>query len=462
MMQLSQTNQKRLKDFLFILWAGGAALLSYALVYALRKPFTAATYDGLTIMGVDYKTATSIIQIAGYALAKFLGIKLISELKRKHRLPFIIISVVLAELALLAFAVLPLPFNILALFFNGLALGCMWGVIFSFLEGRRLSGILASIMGLSIAFSSGLAKSAGLFLINDLGVNQFWMPATIGAFAMVFLVLLGMTLNRLPEPTALDEAECTKRVPMDAAQRKRTYMQFAPILTLLFLSTLSITIMQDIKEDFLVNLVDTTKISSWAFSHIDGVVTLIILALFTAISVIRKHKIVLSILLVLIIGSLLGLAFVAHFYHELTLAPITWLFVQSLGLYTAYLGFQTIFFERFVANYKINGNVGFFIIVLDFVGYLGTVLVLIFKELFIQGINWIEFYNNMILMMCLMSASFLTVTLFILLKKDKQPKSVAAPTTHFTEFHFNEQANEHSLELEPVRSSVTHNDNRGL
>ena len=28
-------------------WAGGAALLSYSLVYALRKPFTAATFDGL-------------------------------------------------------------------------------------------------------------------------------------------------------------------------------------------------------------------------------------------------------------------------------------------------------------------------------------------------------------------------------------------------------------------------------
>lgn len=48
-------------DILFILWAGGAALLSYALVYALRKPFTAATFDGLEFMGMDYKTATSII-----------------------------------------------------------------------------------------------------------------------------------------------------------------------------------------------------------------------------------------------------------------------------------------------------------------------------------------------------------------------------------------------------------------
>ncbi len=415
-MTLSAKNRHRMKDLLFILWAGGAALLSYALVYALRKPFTAAGYDGMEFMGMDYKTATSIIQIAGYAFAKFLGIKLISELKRNHRLPFIIISVALAELSLVAFAVLPKPMNILSLFFNGLSLGCMWGVIFSFLEGRRLSGILASIMGLSIAFSSGLAKSIGLYLINDLGVDQFWMPATIGLVAMLFLVLLGITLNKLPEPTAQDEADCTKRVPMNALQRKQTYLQFAPILTLLFVSTLFITIMQDIKEDFLVMLVDTTKISSWAFSHIDGIVTLIILALFTLISLIRTHRVVLLLLLAIIITGLGSLAFVAINYHTLNLAPITWLFIQSLGLYTAYLGFQTIFFERFVANYKINGNVGFFIIILDFVGYLGTVVVLVIKEMFIENINWIEFYNSMITYMCMASGTLLVICGAILMK----------------------------------------------
>lgn len=40
-----QSSNRRLADFLFILWAGGAALLSYSLVYTLRKPFTAATFE---------------------------------------------------------------------------------------------------------------------------------------------------------------------------------------------------------------------------------------------------------------------------------------------------------------------------------------------------------------------------------------------------------------------------------
>ena len=68
-------------DWLFVLWAGGTALLSYSLVYALRKPFTAAEFDGLQVAGMDYKIVVSIIQLVGYVCAKMLGIKYISELK---------------------------------------------------------------------------------------------------------------------------------------------------------------------------------------------------------------------------------------------------------------------------------------------------------------------------------------------------------------------------------------------
>ena len=91
----------------------------------------------MDFFGMDYKTAASMVQISGYFLSKLAGIKLISELKKENRLRFIVWAVLGAELSLVAFGFLPCPFNVFALFFNGLSLGCMWGVIFSFLEGRR-------------------------------------------------------------------------------------------------------------------------------------------------------------------------------------------------------------------------------------------------------------------------------------------------------------------------------------
>ena len=65
--------KKRLSDILFILWAGGAALLSYSLVYALRKPYTAAVFEDVDFFGLDYKVVVTVSQIVGYVISKFMG-----------------------------------------------------------------------------------------------------------------------------------------------------------------------------------------------------------------------------------------------------------------------------------------------------------------------------------------------------------------------------------------------------
>ena len=382
--KLSPSAQRKISDILFILYAGGAALLSYSLVYALRKPFTAATFDGMELFGMDYKIATSIIQIFGYMVSKFIGIKLISELKREGRLKFILVSVFIAELSLVLFGCLPRPLNVLALFFNGLSLGCMWGVIFSFLEGRRVTDLLASLFGLSIAVSSGTAKSIGLFVVNTLGVSEFWMPALIGAVALPLLAGLGCILNNLPKPTAEDRAQRVERVTLNNKQRWEVFRSFAPVLTILFFANLFLTVLQDVKEDFLVKII-----------NVDGVVTLIILAVFASLALMKSHIKVLSALLVMVIIGAVTLSFVAFNYDSLQLPPLVWLFIQSLCLYFSYLSFQTIFFDRFIACFRIKGNVGFFIAMIDSIGYTGTVLVLVCKEFFNPDLNWLEFYNTM-------------------------------------------------------------------
>ncbi len=389
----SETN-KPISNFLFILWAGGTALLSYSLVYALRKPFTAATFDGMDFFGMDYKVATTIMQIFGYLISKFFAIKIVSELKRENRLKFMIFSVALAELALVFFGLLPTPFNVFALFFNGLALGCMWGVIFSFIEGRKVTDILASLLGVSMAVSSGMAKSLGLFVVNTFGVTEFWMPALIGGLAFPLLVLMGWSLNKLPSPTDEDRALRSERVALKGEQRRQLFKSYMPLLIMLFFANLFITILRDIKEDFLVNIIDVSTISSWLFAQVDGMVTLIILGIFAMMSLINSNYRVLIVLLSMVIGGAVTISYLAFNYDTLQLPTLYWLFIQSLSLYIVYLSFQTLFFERFIACFKIKGNVGFFIASIDFIGYTGTVCVLLFKEYCSPNIDWMQFYNQ--------------------------------------------------------------------
>lgn len=387
--------KKPMPDWIFVLWAGGTALLSYSLVYALRKPFTAAEFEGMQVFGMDYKIVVSIIQLLGYVSAKLLGIKYISELRPEGRLKFIIGSAALSEISLIAFGLLPMPYNIMALYFNGLSLGCMWGVIFSFLEGRRTTDILASIMGVSMALSSGVAKSLGLYTLNVLHVSEFWMPALIGAIAFPLLCFTGWMMTRFPQPTAADIASRSVRVTLNGHQRWALFRRFMPLLIMLFAANLLLTVQRDIKEDFIVCIIDVSTVSSWAFAQIDSIATLVLLATFALLSTTYDHLKVLCILLVLSTCGMGTLAFLGANFEQVGLPTTIWLFLQSLCLDMAYLSFQTIFFERFIACFKIKGNVGFFIITIDFVGYLGTLALLLFKEFYASHIDWASFYNSM-------------------------------------------------------------------
>lgn len=388
------TNQKHLSDALLILWAGGAALLSYSLVYALRKPYTAASFEGLTFMGSDYKVAVTTIQILGYVIAKFFGIKIISELKKENRFRFFVGSAILAELALVGFGLLEAPYNVAAMFVNGLSLGCMWGVIFSFIEGRKVTDILASLLGVSMVFSSGVAKSFGLFAMNEMQIDQFWMPAVIGGFALPLLVFMGYMLKRLPQPTAEDIALRNERVVLDGKGRVALFRKYAPILTLLFIGNFMLLVLRDIKEDFLVNILDMSNQSSWLFARIDTIVTLIILGIFALFAFFRSNIRALLWLMTLVIAGCLTMTYVSFHYETLNLKSVTWLFIQSLSLYIAYLTFQTIFFDRFIACFRIKGNVGFFIALIDFIGYLGTVTLLSTKEFLNIELEWFALFNH--------------------------------------------------------------------
>jgi len=57
--------------------------------------------------------------------------------------------IIIAWLVLLLFALIPFPYNFWVLFFNGLPLGFIWGIVFSFLEGRRYTEVLGAMMASS-------------------------------------------------------------------------------------------------------------------------------------------------------------------------------------------------------------------------------------------------------------------------------------------------------------------------
>jgi hypothetical protein len=148
-------------------------------LYAFRKPFSAATFalvPGWTF-ALDYKIALVIAQVAGYALSKLIGIKVISELDPAKRASAIIVLILLSWAALVLFALIPVPWNVAAMFLNGLPLGMIWGFVFGFMEGRRTSEVLGAAVCASFIVSSGAVKSVGKLLMAYWHVSPFWMAA---------------------------------------------------------------------------------------------------------------------------------------------------------------------------------------------------------------------------------------------------------------------------------------------
>ena len=177
-------------------------------LYAFRKPFSAATFalvPGWTF-ALDYKIALVIAQVAGYALSKLIGIKVISELDPAKRASAIIVLILLSWAALVLFALIPVPWNVAAMFLNGLPLGMIWGLVFGFMEGRRTSEVLGAVVCASFIVSSGAVKSVGKLLMANWHVSPFWMAAAAGALFLPLLLLSVLALSALPPPNALDEA----------------------------------------------------------------------------------------------------------------------------------------------------------------------------------------------------------------------------------------------------------------
>lgn len=381
-------------SLVFVLHASLAAFGTYFCMYAFRKPFSVATFDGVAFWGVDYKILLVIAQVLGYALSKFVGIKVISELKPDQRLLYLISLIGIAEISLLLFAWVPAPYNILFMFLNGLPLGMIWGIVFSYIEGRKFTDILGVVLSASFIVSSGVVKSVGLFVMNSWGVSEFWMPSVTGAFFFVPLLICSLLLQRVPPPTAQDVSSRTERIPMTAADRRDLVKKYFFPLVLIVLFYTFLTAFRDFRDNFARELWDSIGYQGdvSVFSTSEIIIAIIVLLIIGSIFYIKNNfKALLTYHALLIMGTLV-LAVGTLLFQTGVLDPFIWMVCTGFGLYICYVPFNCLFFDRFIATYHVKGNSGFLIYIADSFGYVGSVLVLLYKNFGQANLSWLNFF----------------------------------------------------------------------
>lgn len=379
---------------LLTLYAIIFSFLTYSSMYAFRKPFTVATFEGEVIAGMSAKIWFIMAQMIGYTVSKFIGIKVISEMKHTNRVSSVLIMIGIAGFALLGFGFAPNAYKIFFLFLNGLPLGMVWGVVFSYLEGRRNTELMGAGLAVSFIFSSGFVKTIGMYTMINWGISEYWMPLVTASLFIPLLIFSVLMLDKLPAPSENDILMRTKRTSMSGTERKAFFSRFSTGLILLIVVYILLTAFRDLRDNFIAEI--------WmqlGYSNSPKIFTLteipiaIAVLLIVGLVILFKDNMKAFMInhIMILTGALLVGVGTILFTHNL-ISPVLWMILSGFGLYLGYVPFNTILFERLIAAFKYTSNIGFAMYLADSFGYLGSVSVMLFKDFSERNVTWLSFF----------------------------------------------------------------------
>ncbi len=402
------------RDTRVAIYAAIVTFLTYATVYAFRKPFTVGSFEQEPlVLGIQYKDALVISQVLGYMMSKFYGIRFISELKKMGRGRVILTLVAISWAALLLFAWVPAPWNVVFLFVNGFPLGMIWGVIFSYVEGRKATDFIGAALAVSFIFSSGFVKSVAKWLLMDFQVTDQWLPFATGLVFLLPLLLFVFLLERIPPPSESDIASRVPREPMNRLERKQFFRQFSTGIVLLIVIYVFLTLFRDIRDNYAADIWQELGFGNQpaVFTATEIPITILVLALISSMMLIKNNRQAFMITHWIIVAGFLIAGISSLLFVLDLLPPFQWMTWVGMGLYIGYIPFNCILFDRMIATFRQTGNVGFLMYLADSFGYLASVAVIVSKTIFNPNLSWTTVYSNGVI---LLSVAGIAATVFAL------------------------------------------------
>lgn len=418
--QAPQTKQWH--PLLFSIWAMSAAFGTYFCMYGFRKPYTAATFDGVMSFGVAFKTLAVTSQVCGYMVSKFIGIKVVPEMPPQRRAATILWLIGGAELALLLFGLVPQPYNLVPLFFNGLALGMVFGLVLGFLEGRQVTEALVAGLCASFILASGVTKSVGRWLLG-MNVPEVWMPFCAGLIFLMPLLVFVRMLQKIPPVTAADREERTERTTMSGEDRREHFFRYAPGLCLIIFVYLTLTVIRSIRDDFGVELWQalgyTGKPSVYTTS--ETWVMFGVLAITGSTIALRSNRVAFYASLGASAVGLLAIVGSCFAVQNEMVNGFWFMVLLGLGLYVPYVMIHTTVFERMVALLRDKATISYHMMMADAFGYLGYVILMMTRGTLAERANLLEFFLSLTISLALVAVILVISAALYFRRKERQP-----------------------------------------
>ncbi len=410
----------------FVLYAMTAAFATYFCMYAFRKPFAAARFDGQHFMGgeVSLKTAFVVSQLLGYTLSKYIGIKVCPEVRPGRRAGMLVLLILAAELALVGFAVLPPNLKVIAIFCNGLPLGMVWGLVVWYLEGRLTSELLLAALACSYIVSSGAVKDVGRWLMSAHGVSEAAMPMATGLLFLPLFLLFTWLLSRLPAPTVADQAARARRSTMDRASKLAFFRALFLGLVLLLIARLLTTAFRDYRDNYGVEIFGALgyRTDPTLFTRTEIPVAFGVMLSLALLNLIRNNRAgVVGAHILMMIG--LTLMAVSTLLLDLgLLGGLGWMILVGLGSYMAYVPHDSVVFDRIIASTRVPGTAVFAIYLADATGYTGSIGLPLLKDLIFPEMDRLAFFRIFTYIVAFGGMGILAASCIYFYTKHKRPE----------------------------------------
>jgi phosphonate degradation associated HDIG domain protein len=423
---------------IFVAYGMAAAFATYFCMYAFRKPFAAARFDGEQFLGgeIALKTAFVSSQILGYTVSKYIGIKVCPEVRPGRRAGMLVLLILAAEAALVLFAILPRDLKVVAIFASGLPLGMVWGLVVWYLEGRLTSELLLAGLACSFIVSSGAVKDVGRYLMATCGVSEAAMPMVTGLlFLPPFLVSVWL-LSHLPPPTAADQTARVKRTTMDRSSRLAFLRTLLAGLVLLFGARLLTTAFRDFRDNYGVELFEALGHHGdpALFTRTEIPVALGVMVALALLNLIRNNRAGVVGAHVLMTTGLGIMALATLLLDAGVLGGIGWMILVGLGSYMAYVPHDCVIFDRIIASTRVGGTAVFAIYVADAVGYTGSIGLPLVKDLLFPKIDRLAFFRVFTYGVSLAGIGMLVVSGVYFYRRHRPPPEDEMAGVDFIEF----------------------------
>ena len=363
--------------------------LSYCLTYFWRYPIFVLP-SNITLQPVfsermNVQACMSLAFIMGFGLAKpFAATVASSSFFFRHRLKALLLLFTVSNYIIGLGNLSPAPgAKVGAVFLSSFCSSWIYGMMVTYLEGRRTTEALIAISSMCLAYAGNASRGLGRAVL-DAGCSPEAMPILVGTVAWVPACGLLLILDRAPRPSAADVAERSRRAPMDFRAKRAFLTRWGGGVFLMMLAYALVTGVRSVRDLYSAQIfaaaLDVAEAPPWIFLVADAPGAVLSAVALVGVGAIRHSKRAMAVMLALMaIAICIGLGATALFQLKL-IGGVTWQLLLGTSVFVTYSLLSTPFYERLFAATRTEGTISFLVFASDCFGYVVATSLLLYQD----------------------------------------------------------------------------------